>query len=636
MNKMILNRYRIVYLHLSRYNSIKTSRVDNHEIHARDSDFKQPPGYLPPHIWMKQRQEKEALKKALFGESKKEHTPAEKTYLSCASHASLSGAPVTEDFSYEIVNNITEIPKLDMKLLSNLNSMGLFDLTPVQKHAIGIMSVDEYEKVDVTKSKSNLDEEDAPNDYPLYERITGKYDLMAAAQTGSGKTLAYLLPSLNRLLRVYPYEAMQSLLNSRSPCQYPSSLILAPTRELVQQILSELLKLCNQTFVRPVAVYGGDRPEKQLFELQKGCHLIVATPGRLLDFLQRDAICLKFCRSLILDEADRMLDMGFEKQIRQILESPKYKMPPPLGNCRQTVLFSATFPREVSLLAKDFMRGPKCISLTLTNPEHNTGTVVPTWGKRINHHVEDEFDRLTRIIPKEIDQRIEVVNGNPDTVIPERLVQLIQEIKTTTEAALNSSDDSTCRILVFCNTKREVDAIDKYLYSNGVQSAAIHGDKSQVARGKALDLFRKGRVHVLVASSVAARGIDIPNVRTVINIGLPREIDDYVHRIGRTGRMGKTGEAVTLINDSVLRSDEGTKTLSRGICQLFESIGISEKVPQILLEYANMDIGENEGYSRFNNNSNKKKGYSNSKSHSSFSKGYKTRRSSDDVIRRYS
>ncbi|VDQ03180.1 unnamed protein product [Trichobilharzia regenti] len=266
MNKVILNRYRIVYLHLSRYNSIKTYRADNPEIHARDSEFKQPPGYLPPHIWMKQRQEKEALKKALFGEGKKEHTLAEKTYLSCASHASLSGAPVTEDFSYEIVNNITEIPKLDIKLLSNLNSMGLFDLTPVQKHAIGIMSVDEYEKVDVTKSKSNLDEEDAPNNYPLYERVT----------------------------------AMQSLLNSRSPCQYPSSLILAPTRELVQQILSELLKLCNQTFVRPVAVYGGDRPEKQLYELQKGCHLIVATPGRLLDFLQRDAICLKFCRYFYL------------------------------------------------------------------------------------------------------------------------------------------------------------------------------------------------------------------------------------------------------------------------------------------------------------------------------------------------
>ncbi|CAH8493515.1 unnamed protein product [Heterobilharzia americana] len=501
---VVMVKYTTIQLHALRYISSTIPSACWSEKGSRVSGLRQPPGFVPPHIWLKQRQEDQALKTLLFGATKKENTVAEKQYLSYASHASVSGTPVTGNFSYEIANNINEIPKLDVKLLCNLNNMGLSELTPVQKHAIGIMSIDEYEKIDLKRN-----DEDTPDNLPLYERVTGKFDLMAAAQTGSGKTLAYLIPSFNRLLRVYPYEAMQSLLECNG-CQYPSLLILAPTRELVQQILSESLKLCNQTFARPVAVYGGERPDKQLSELSKGCHVMIATPGRLLDFLQRGAICLQFCRSLVLDEADRMLDMGFEKQIRQILESPRFKMPPPTGNCRQTVLFSATFPHEVTLLATEFLRGPSCVSLSLTNPEHETGTVVPAWGQRVRSSKDDELNRLSRIIPKEINQRFEVVDGKPDRAMPGRLLQLIQETKFKTESDSDAQDESVCRILVFCNTKREVDDIDGYLRSKGVKCTSIHGDKPQIARSKAMELFRKGAVHVLVASSVAARGIDIP------------------------------------------------------------------------------------------------------------------------------
>ncbi|KAK4469144.1 hypothetical protein MN116_006726 [Schistosoma mekongi] len=346
-------------------------------------------------------------------------------------------------------------------------------------------------------------------------------------------------------------------------------------------------------------------------------------------------MCLQYCRSLILDEADRMLDMGFEKQIRHILESPTFKMPPPKESCRQTVLFSATYPREVTLLAKDFMRGSRCISLTLNNPELNTGTIVPTWGKNVHNNKEDEFERLTRIIPKEINQQIQVVDGNPNSAIPSHLLKLIQEIKSQKS---DTHLENVCRILVFCNTKREVDRYDQYLYSRGVQSAAIHGDKPQSSRAKALDLFRKGTVHVLVASSVAARGIDVPNVSAVINVGLPKEVDEYVHRIGRTGRMGQSGDAITLINETLLKQEESSRAVSRGICQLYQSSGIIDKVPQLLLEYANKEIREEEYSPRFqySNNNKKRNAYSNSKPRS-FAMDYKKKYSFDDTVtRRYS
>ncbi|CAH8501923.1 unnamed protein product [Schistosoma intercalatum] len=620
MNRIILSQHKIT-LHSSRHILTKISRSYQFNKNSRSSGFSQPPGYIPPHIWMKSRPGREDLKTSIFGVDEKKPTVDEKSYLSHAAHASLSGFPVTENFSYEIVNNINEIPKVDQKLLNNLQAMGLFELTPVQKHAIGIMSVDEYEEVDVKIDESNQ----STDDNPPYERVTGKFDLMAAAQTGSGKTLAYLIPIFNRLLRVYPFEAMQSLLISRTRRQYPSSVILVPTRELVQQIQLELRKLCNQTFVRSVGVFGGERPERQMFELNKGCHFVVATPGRLLDFLNRDCISLKFCRSLILDEADRMLDMGFEEQIRQILESPKFQMPPPTGNGRQTALFSATYPREVALLAKDFLRGPNCISLTLSSPESNTGTVVPTWGKAVRNKNEDEFERLTRIIPKEINQQFQVVVGNPESAVSNHLLQLILEMKS-------KSLESVCRVLVFCNTKREVDQIDNYLYSNGIKSTSIHGDKTQSSRAKSLDLFRKGTANVLVASSVAARGIDIPNVFAVINIGLPNELDDYVHRIGRTGRMGKSGEAITLIHETLLQQQQSSRTVSRGICQLFESVGNLDKVPKLLLEYANMETQEG-GEQKYNIRSKNKDIYSKFKPRS-FTKGYKSY-SRDDSSMRY-
>ncbi|KER32780.1 hypothetical protein T265_01259 [Opisthorchis viverrini] len=461
--------------------------------------------------------------------------------------------------------NVADIPLVDRRLYENLSRMGFDQLTPVQRHAIGLLCTEDVTEV--------------PGGEASYQRVTGRYDLMAAAQTGSGKTLAYLIPMVNRLLRVYPYEAMQSLLGQPS-CQFPSGLILAPTRELVQQILSEVTKLSYRTFLRPVGIYGGERPVRQLHQISLGCHVAVATPGRLLDFLRQGKLLLSHCRSLVLDEADRMLDMGFEEQIREILESPEHCMPKPQESERQTCLFSATFPREVSLLARNFLRGSRCISLTLGGQD--AGVVVPEWGKSTGRGT--DLSSLTRIVPREIRQRIEFVPSSSVQTLHSHLLDLVRRLisggeQSAEEGALN-------QVLIFCNTKREVDEVDARLYQNGVKSASIHGDKSQPHRSRALELFRRGTVQVLVASSVAARGLDIPHVTAVINVGFPVEIDDYVHRIGRTGRMGRAGEAITVLNQTLL--DKASRSVARGVLRVLQSsMGDTEaNIPEPVLSFA--------------------------------------------------
>ncbi|KAA0189417.1 ATP-dependent RNA helicase DDX3X [Fasciolopsis buskii] len=253
---------------------------DKEELHRR---FREPPGFVASQRWLTQRPFDQKLAGSLFTSSRNpKNSTDEDRFLAASAHATLSGAPTTGDFSYEEVKVIGDVPHLDFRLHENLSRMGLDYLTPVQRHAIGIMSIDETVIVQAEQAE--------------YQRIVGKYDLMAAAQTGSGKTLAYLIPIVNRLLRIYPYESMQARL--KSDCQFPSSLIVAPTRELVQQILSEVVKLCHRSFLRPVCVYGGERPPRQLHQISLGCHLLVATPGRLLDFLHQKAVRLDHCRQV--------------------------------------------------------------------------------------------------------------------------------------------------------------------------------------------------------------------------------------------------------------------------------------------------------------------------------------------------
>lgn len=299
----------------------------------------------------------------------------------------------------------------------------------------------------------------------------------------------------------------------RSRKAYPTALILAPTRELVSQIHEEARKFCYRSWVRPAVVYGGADINQQLRQIERGCDLLSATPGRLVDLIERGRISLANIQYLVLDEADRMLDMGFEPQIRRIVQGEDM----PGVQERQTLMFSATFPRDIQMLARDFMKDYVFLSV---------GRVGST--------------------SENITQKIEYVEDGDKRSV------LLDILSAQPEAGLT---------LVFVETKRMADMLSDFLYTNSIAATSIHGDRSQRERETALQTFRTGRTPVLVATAVAARGLDIPNVTHVINYDLPSDIDDYVHRIGRTGRAGNTGIATAFFN-------RGNRNIVRDLIEL--------------------------------------------------------------------
>ena len=329
-------------------------------------------------------------------------------------------------------------------------------------------------------------------------------DLMACAQTGSGKTAAFLIPTLNTMLHEGPGESFSK---SNHRVQHPMTLILAPTRELATQIHDEARKFSYRTALRSVVVYGGSDYHSQFKELSRGCQILVATPGRLIDMLERDRVKLDCLRHFILDEADRMLDMGFEPQIRDIVS--RFGMPDKWH--RQTLMFSATFPKEVQRLAQDFLREYVFLGV---------GRVGST---------SDTISQTVLLVEEE-----------------QKLPVLEDLIRSSAQQDPQQGGQTTYPLtLVFVETKRSADYIGRVLYNSGYPVISIHGDKSQPERELALDNFRHAKFPILIATSVAARGLDIPNVRHVINFDLPGDIDEYVHRIGRTGRVGNEGNFIS-------------------------------------------------------------------------------------------
>ncbi|XP_056610454.1 DEAD-box helicase 3 X-linked a isoform X2 [Triplophysa dalaica] len=339
--------------------------------------------------------------------------------------------------------------------------------------------------------------------------IKSKRDLMACAQTGSGKTAAFLLPVLSQIYTEGPGEALQATKASTQQengkyvrrKQYPISLILAPTRELALQIYDEARKFAYRSKVRPCVVYGGADIGQQIRELERGCHLLVATPGRLVDMMERGKIGLDHCNYLVLDEADRMLDMGFEPQIRRIVEQDTM----PTKGARQTMMFSATFPKEIQILARDFLE-------------------------------EYIFLAVGRV-------------GSTSENITQKVVWVEENDKRSFLLDLLNATGKDSLTLVFVETKKGADALEDFLYHEGYACTSIHGDRSQRDREEALSQFRSGRCPIMVATAVAARGLDISNVKHVINFDLPSDIEEYVHRIGRTGRVGNLGLATSFYND---------------------------------------------------------------------------------------
>ena len=328
-------------------------------------------------------------------------------------------------------------------------------------------------------------------------------DLLGVAQTGTGKTAAFALPLLHRLSET-PRKAQ-----SRKPL----ALILAPTRELASQINDSLRIYGRHVHLRSCVIFGGTSARPQIQALNRGVHIAVATPGRLLDLMNQGHLRLDAIEVFILDEADRMLDMGFIHDVKKIIAA--------VPNKRQTLLFSATMPNSVQGLADGLLRDPVRVEIT------PSATTV------------EKIDQRVLFVPKD------------------KKRALLGEL-------MNNKDIK--RVLIFTRTKHGADRVARHLHQCGVQSDAIHGNKAQNARQRALKSFRSGHIRALVATDIAARGIDVDGVTHVINFDLPNDPESYVHRIGRTARAGATGMAISFCDHderAYLRDIE--KTIRQGV-----------------------------------------------------------------------
>lgn len=314
--------------------------------------------------------------------------------------------------------------------------------------------------------------------------LTGR-DVLGIAQTGTGKTASFTLPMIERLAR------------GRAKARMPRSLILAPTRELADQVAENVKTYTKYHKLSMALLIGGVAFEPQKRLIDQGVDILIATPGRLLDLVERGGLMLMGIEILVIDEADRMLDMGFIPDIERIL-----KLLPPR---RQTLFFSATMPKEIQRLVDTFLKDPERVEVS--KPASTAETI-------------------NQLI-------VRTKDGQPKTK------------REALRAAINR--DGVKNGIIFCNRKRDVDIVARSLQRHGFSAAPIHGDLDQSQRMKTLGEFKSGELRLLVASDVAARGLDIPAVSHVFNVDIPRNADDYVHRIGRTGRAGMQGEAITIV-----------------------------------------------------------------------------------------
>ena len=311
--------------------------------------------------------------------------------------------------------------------------------------------------------------------------LSGK-DIVVQAQTGTGKTFAFLLPILERI-------------NGKK--NNVQALIITPTRELALQITTELNKLAFKVNANVLAAYGGQDVERQIRKLKSSIHIVVGTPGRVLDHIRRGTIALSELKMLVLDEADQLLHMGFLPDVEQIIKQTSPK--------RQTMLFSATIPPSIRSLAKRYMITPENIQIE---------------SKRIT------LDEIRQVVVATTDR------GKQDT-----LFKLLDDYRPYLT-------------LVFCRTKRRTAALNKALLENGYSSDELHGDLSQAKREQVMKRFREAKLQILVATDVAARGLDVEGITHVFNYDIPQDVESYIHRIGRTGRAGEKGLAITLATPS--------------------------------------------------------------------------------------
>ncbi|EKJ79414.1 hypothetical protein FPSE_00345 [Fusarium pseudograminearum CS3096] len=351
-------------------------------------------------------------------------------------------------------------------------------------------------------------------------------DVIGVAETGSGKTMAFALPCV---------EAISALKH-----KHTKAVIVSPTRELAMQTYEQMASVAALNRMKCVCLYGGASKDDQRNLLNRGADIIVATPGRLKDFMSDGTVDLSHSAFAVLDEADRMLDKGFEEDIKMILSScpPREK--------RQTLMFTATWPQSVQTLAATFMVSPVKIAIGSGGKETAGGAVELQANARIS-------------------QSVEVLEPRGKEF---RLLEVLKEHQ--------QGSKKNDRILVFCLYKKEATRIENFLSRKGIRVGGIHGDLRQEQRTRSLEAFKSGQTPVLVATDVAARGLDIPEVKLVINVTFPLTIEDYVHRIGRTGRAGKTGQAITFFTVE-------DKSHSGSLVNILR--GANQPVPEDLLKF---------------------------------------------------
>ncbi|MBF0954267.1 MAG: DEAD/DEAH box helicase [Atopobium sp.] len=387
--------------------------------------------------------------------------------------------------------------------------------------------------------------------------LAGK-DVVASAQTGTGKTAAFMLPTLQRIAVEKPdgaekpdakerdvaaeptAAAKRNTKRGSAKCNatakrnaYPRALIITPTRELAAQIDDVAKSVCETTGQQAVIVTGGARYKHQITALQKGCDVLVATPGRLIDLLDKKHTSLENIQVLVLDEADRMLDMGFWPSVRRIMEQ--------LPKAHQTLLFSATLPTSITSTIDALLKDPERIEIA------RTGQTAAT----IEQHL------------------CSVTQGQKPQLL---------------KALIDSFDPAPERVLVFCRTKSRVDSIYKNLKAAGLKVDVMHADRPQKARARALERFRSGAIQVLVATDVMSRGIDIQGIDAVINFDVPLDPEDYVHRIGRTGRAGAAGQAFTFMGPDEVTPLREIEYFTKALIPTWDLPGFSYDTGRIMLQ----------------------------------------------------
>ena len=421
------------------------------------------------------------------------------------------------NFSEKFIN----YGKIPSQIQKNLNNMGIEILTPIQKLFFGYLFNSGNKFFDNNNKNNN-------------------YDLVGCAQTGSGKTLAYLIPSLSFLfsdtegILEIPKNKLSNISNKSKYISYPLILIILPTRELAIQTFEECLKLLHNTFINTVVVYGGEKIFSQKCELQEGCDIVIGTPGRLIQFLEEGDISLNQVKFLVIDEADKLLDMGFEEDINHILYDFNW------SEYFNIFLMSATFPKKVLNMVERLMKSKDYSFIThgnyLGEKEDANGNV-----KQRFYLIENDY--YTNIFDKKMDALF---------------------------GLLKILDGKT---LIFANKKGDVKEIEYRINNYGYGVVSLHGDMEMNERKYSLNEFKEGNINLMVASDVASRGLDIPDVSYVINFDMPNNIDIYVHRIGRTGRVGNQGNSLTFLT-------KDDSYLFRGLFELL--CKTKQKIPDFL------------------------------------------------------